>query len=143
MKKTLRMLSAAFWGIIALNIIIALTFESNILPCGTLAGQEGGSAEFVAATIMELVTICLIPFSLRLFKFRRVAKELTSADALRRMAMIRMSLLCIPMTVNTVLYYLFMNVAFGYMAIILFLCMLFIVPTKERCLSEIHTEDEQ
>ncbi len=44
-----------------------------------------------------------------------------------------------PMLVNAVLYYVFMNVAFGYMAIILFLSTLFIFPTQERCEQEYNT----
>jgi hypothetical protein len=34
-----------------------------------------------------------------------------------------------------------MNVAFGYMAIILFLCLLFIIPTKERQQREARIDD--
>jgi hypothetical protein len=54
--------------------------------------------------------------------------------------MTRLLMLCVPMVLNTVLYYMFMNVAFGYMGIILFLCLFFIVPTRERCMSEINAE---
>jgi len=41
-------------------------------------------------------------------------------------------MLLVPMLVNAVLYYLFMNVAFGYMAIILFLACFFVFPSQER-----------
>ena len=54
--------------------------------------------------------------------------------------MTRLLMLCVPMIVNTVLYYVFMNVAFGYMGIILFLCLFFVMPTMDRCLSEIKEE---
>jgi hypothetical protein len=37
------------------------------------------------------------------------------------------------MMVNTWLYYMFMNVAFGYMAIILLLSLMFVYPSKVRC----------
>ena len=59
----------------------------------------------------------------------------------RRKAMLRLLLLGCPLLVNTFLYYLFMNVAFGYMAIILFLCLLFIIPTKERQQREARIDD--
>ena len=47
-----------------------------------------------------------------------------------------MSLLADPMLINTLLYYVFMNVAFGYMAIIGLLSMVFVYPSKSRCEQE-------
>lgn len=51
--------------------------------------------------------------------------------------MARVLLLGIPMFANTLLYYAFMSPRFGYMAIILLLCMLCIYPSidndKEDC----------
>ena len=54
-------------------------------------------------------------------------------------SLVRLEMLLMPMLVNAVLYYVFMNVAFGYMAIILFLSTLFIFPTQERCEQEYNT----
>ena len=45
-------------------------------------------------------------------------------------------MILLPMLANVVFYYLFMNVAFGYMGIILFLSACFILPTKARCEDE-------
>jgi hypothetical protein len=59
------------------------------------------------------------------------------ADALLSWGVLRLGLLSVPMILNTLFYYLFMNVAFGYMAIILFLCLFFVVPTMDRCQSEV------
>lgn len=117
---------------IAVSVILAVLFETSTLLCGELKGYDT-SSEFVVTTIMELLTICVIPMSLRLFKFRKVLCRLTSEESLLRWALLRMLLLCVPMVVNTLLYYLYMNVAFGYMAIVLFLCLAFVVPTKARC----------
>ena len=58
-----------------------------------------------------------------------------------KLGMLRLSLLLIPMQVNTLLYYLYMNPAFGYMAIILLLCLPFVYPSMNRCLDET-TEEE-
>ena len=46
-------------------------------------------------------------------------------------------MLTVPMVVNTLLYYLFMNVAFGYLAIILALCIFFVFPSMSRCEAEV------
>lgn len=124
---------------IAVGLVIVVIFENDLLPCGIMISDDK-SVEFVVATIMELLTICVIPVALKLFRFKRISKLLTSAEALSKWGTIRLLMLCVPMIVNTVFYYMFMNVAFGYMGIIIFLCLFFVVPTKERCRSEIKTE---
>ena len=45
------------------------------------------------------------------------------------------------MVVNTLLYYIYMNTTFGYMAIIMALCLPFVFPTKGRCLAEIEENE--
>lgn len=124
---------------IAVGLVIVVLFENDLLPCGIMISDDK-SVEFVVATIMELLTICVIPVALKLFRFKLIGKLLTSAEALSKWGTIRLLMLCVPMIVNTVFYYMFMNVAFGYMGIIIFLCLFFVVPTKERCRSEIRTE---
>lgn len=128
-----------FLTAIAVELVIVVLFENDLLPCGIMISDDK-SVEFVVATIMELLTICVIPVALKLFRFKRISKLLTSAEALSKWGTIRLLMLCVPMIVNTVFYYMFMNVAFGYMGIIIFLCLFFVVPTKERCRSEIRTE---
>ncbi len=128
-----------FFTAIAVGLVIVVLFENDLLPCGIMISDDK-SVEFVVATIMELLTICVIPVALKLFRFKRISKLLTSAEALSKWGTIRLLMLCVPMIVNTVFYYMFMNVAFGYMGIIIFLCLFFVVPTKERCRSEIRTE---
>lgn len=136
MKHTRTVLTAVFGLFLVIEAVIAVLFETDILPCGQLA-TEDKRTEFVWATVMELLTIAVIPLALRLFRFGRVARSLTSAAALLRWAMLRLLMLCVPMVVNLLLYYLFMNVAFGYMSIILVLCLFFVVPTKSRCEAEL------
>lgn len=128
-----------FLTAIAVGLVIVVLFENDLLPCGIMISDDK-SVEFVVATIMELLTICVIPVALKLFRFKRISKLLTSAEALSKWGTIRLLMLCVPMIVNMVFYYMFMNVAFGYMGIIIFLCLFFVVPTKERCRSEIKTE---
>ena len=121
--------------VISLSIIIA--FEFDVLPIGAYADHV--RLGFYAAVVMELVTICTIPLALRLFKFRKVRKSLMflREKALLRWGTLRMLMLCVPMVVNTLCYYLFMNVAFAYMAIILFICLFLVYPSLDRCYSEI------
>ncbi len=87
---------------------------------------------------MEVVTICLIPLSLRLFKCKHVTSAIHSDGdkAMLRWGTVRLVMLCMPMVLNTWLYYQFMNVAFGYMGIIGLLSLAFVYPTRTRYIQE-------
>lgn len=137
MEKVQKKLIAAFCIPIAICAILVFLFETNILPVGTLA--ESKSSEFVISVIMELLTLLVIPLALKLFRFKNIHTQLTTnkEQALLPWGMVRLLLLAVPMLLNTILYYLYMNVAFGYLGIILFLCMFFIIPTMDRCKGDI------
>jgi len=92
---------------------------------------------------MEALTICLIPLALRLFKFDRIGKSLAEGKekSLLRWGTLRMMMICVPLMANTLFYYLFMNVAFGYMAIICLICLIFVNPTMGRCINETKSEE--
>lgn len=140
MKHTQRLLMQTFALFAALSLVAVLLFETDMLPCGALKTSDA-SMEFVAATAMELLTLCAIPVALRLFRFGGVAAGLATPRGLLRWGMVRLLMLCLPMLANTLLYYMFMNVAFGYMAIILLLCLVFVLPTRSRCESELRSGD--
>jgi hypothetical protein len=137
MKETSRKLMIPYIGSIILAAGMVVLYETQIILEGGLAGDVQG--EFLTVTIMELLTICSIPLALRLFKFKAVRSiiERKKADGLFRMALVRMALICLPMLVNTLLYYLYMAPAFGYMAMVGFISMAFITPTVKRCDSEL------
>ena len=120
-----------------ISLAIIIVFEFDVLPVGAYADHV--HMGFYAAVVMELVTICIVPLALRLLKFRKVRKSLTllREKALLRWGSLRMLMLCVPMVINTLCYYLFMNVAFAYMAIILFICLFLVYPSLDRCYSEI------
>lgn len=139
MEKTVKNLRMLFLCSIAVALIIVLLYETEILLPGALALNN--RLCFVVATIMELLTIAIIPFALRLFKFRKVNGKLTESentrwDNLLKYGSVRILLLAIPMIINVVCYYLFTLTAFAYMAIILFLCMFFVYPTVDKCIAE-------
>lgn len=76
--------------------------------------------------------------ALKLFKIKKVADNLAGGfpHSLLRWGLVRMALLGILLLLNVAFYYLFMQTAFGYMAIILLISMLFIYPGRSRCLNE-------
>lgn len=129
-----------FCVFLAVAAVMVILFETETLPTGLLKTEEK-SDEFVLLCLMELLTICVIPVALRLFRFGGVARRLTTPEALLRWAGLRLYMLCVPLVVNLLLYYLYFNVAFGYMGIILLLCLFFVVPTRARCESELHVTE--
>lgn len=136
MKNTKNILLYEVWISIIISIIVITGYENDLLPSGVLASD--GNMEFVVVSLMEIVTICLIPLALRLFKFRKVSEILVCEreKGLLKWGSIRMMMLCVPMMINTLLYYLFMNVAFGYMGIIGLVCLVFVWPGMNRCIAE-------
>lgn len=139
MKKTKNILMAEFFGFITVVLILVLLFENDILENGNWATEK--NAEFLLVSFMELITIATIPITMRLFKFKKISNMLTYDESLAPKKMLfwgtfRMACLGLPLIANTILYYLFMNVAFGYMAIILLICMPFIYPSIDRCINE-------
>lgn len=130
-----------------LNLIIVLLWivlnENDVFNIVGSA-HENTNSDFLSASIMEVITICFIPVSLRLFKFGVIRQAIKDdktplLNTFFAYSLVRLEMLLMPMLVNAVLYYVFMNVAFGYMAIILFLSTLFIFPTQERCEQEYNT----
>lgn len=126
-----------FCGLIDAAFVVVVAYESGIMTAGTLAADKG--REFAVTTAMELLTIILIPVALRLFKMRRVSDELDllKEAALLKWGTLRLLMLGCPLVVNTLLYYLFMQTAFGYLAIITLICMPFVYPSKNRCYYEV------
>ena len=135
MRQVQKYLMSFFLAAVVVSAIIVVLFETDVLQCGVLL-DDSGSGEFVVLTFMELLTLCVIPVALRLFKFKSVVESLAAPKALLRWGMLRLAMLCLPMVANTLLYYLYFNVAFGYMGIILLLCLAFVLPTARRCVTE-------
>lgn len=137
MERTRKILLLEFWLPIVAGLVIIILFENEILLPGFFGDDK--VADYYTAIVMELITICLIPLSLRLFKFKRVKADIVarSYSGLLQWGSVRLLLLVIPMVANALLYYLFMNVAFGYMGIIGLLCLAFVYPSKARCNAEL------
>ena len=137
MKNVKNTLTVLLWTVLALALTVVVLFETDVLMFGYYVGS-GEQAEFLLTTMMELLTLAVIPLALKLFKFPRVHADLVSrkAEALRKWGLLRLLMLLVPLLVNTLLYYAYANVAFGYMAIILVIVLPFVYPSMERCQSE-------
>lgn len=124
--RTLLMLNVGF------AVLFAVLFELDILPSGLMAGML--QAEFIVTIAMELLTIVAVPVALRLFKTKNVEQSLEQGDdaEFRKWSIVRIFLITEPLLINTLCYYLFMNTTFGYMALILLICIPFIYPASQK-----------
>ncbi len=133
MDKTRKILIFAFLLPVVLSGALAVVYELELLLPGNLAGNA--TVEVIGVGAMELITICLIPVALRLFRSTSVRRLLQQhpAGELRRWGLIRIAMIGLPVLINTWLYYQTLNVAPGYLAIIGLLAMFFIYPSAARC----------
>lgn len=136
MKSVRKTLSILFAVPIFLSLIIVLLYECDLLISGEM--ERDAVLEYQLVGTMELITICLIPLALRLFKFKFVHRQIIddSVKGMKKWGILRIAMIAIPMLVNTFLYYQFVNVAFGYMGIIGLLSLVFVYPSEERCRRE-------
>ena len=141
MKKVSKQLIFIFVLLITVALAIVVLYECGVMESGVLADSK--QTEFVALTVMELTSLAAAFIGLRLFKFRMIHNELVTNEepAMLKWGLLRLLILEVPMVVNTYLYYIYMNTTFGYLAIILLLCLPFVMPTESRCLAET-TEEE-
>ncbi len=127
---------------VLLSLLTVILFEADILIPGAWAASSG--LMYNVMMLMELLTICLVPVALKMFSIKRLKNILCKGggDALVKWGAVRISLIGLPMLLNTVFYYLFMSVAFAYMAVIGLLCFSFVYPGKDRCIEETRQKEK-
>ena len=143
MKNVRNILLTLILSVVAMTLLVVIVFETGVACDGLLAGVDNRS-EFAVVMFMELLTIGVIPRALRLFRFRKIEQQLKQhhGEALKKWGVVRLLLIGVPMLVNTLLYYIYLNTSFGYLAIILALCLPFVWPTAERCEKEAFTHQQ-
>ena len=132
MNKTISLLRTVLIANVGVAVVIAALYELDILPSGMFTGRP--QDEFLSTISMELITIVFIPVALRLFKTKDVEKRLEEGNikAFRKWGLVRILMITVPLVLNTLLYYSFMNTTFVYMALILLICLPFIYPASRK-----------
>ena len=140
MKKVSKQLMVFYIAQVALALVFIVLFELDILPAGIKA--EDKQSDFVLTAVMEIVSLGAAFLGLRLFKFKAIHNDLVRRKeiAMWKWGMTRLLLLEAPMVIDTLLYYIYMNTTYGYLAIILLLCLPFVFPSLNRCLAETSEE---
>lgn len=136
MKKVSKQLMVFYIVQIVMALVIIVLFETGELPVGVMAADK--QSEFVLTALMEILSLGAAFLGLRLFKFQAIHRDLVSRKerAMWKWGMTRLLILQVPMVINTLLYYIYMNTTFGYLGIILLLCLPFVFPSLSRCLAE-------
>lgn len=131
---------AVYIAQVLLALVFVVLFELDVLPVGIMANDK--QSEFLLTALMELVSLGAAFLGLRLFKFSFVHNDLIRRreSAMWKWGLARLLILEAPMVIDTLLYYIYMNTTFGYLAIILLLCLPFVFPTLNRCLAETSEE---
>ncbi len=131
-NRTRKKALAVYSGTVGASLLTAVLFESGASEDGWLAVER--QTEFVAATLMVLVTMGCIPLSLRLKHLKRAVRVMRRCGLRSEFSLfaVRILLLGVPMLADTLLYYAFVSPRFGYMAIILLLCLLSLYPSADK-----------
>lgn len=145
MKKTRNLLMTIFSGALLLATLLYILGEFLNVDMGIFA-ETTREQRFICSTVMILLTIALLPLSLRLFKFKRISNDLQErkAPALAKWGTLRLCVMGALLVVNTFHYYAFeMEPSYGYLAVVTLLCMPFVIPTMSRCEEEVKTPEIQ
>lgn len=95
--------------------------------------SSGGNQEYTVLTVMELLTVCLLPLALKIMGTKRVKESARKSDRkYTAIAAARLAMIGVPIIINILSYYVFMNVAFAYLAIIGTVCLAFVYPNRGR-----------
>lgn len=140
MKRTKNILKITYLGILFIALSLYIYGDILELDYPTLYIEENDTLNVAIQMIMIMLTLTVIPLSLKLFHFHYVSARLQSggSEALLKWGLLRMLMLGTLLITNAMLYYLFaFTAAFGYLAVVLGLSMMFIYPSTERCKTEI------
>ena len=140
LKLTLLIQRGMMLMYVVLAVAIVVVFETGVMTGGIIADEPDFC--FAGLTVMEIVTICSIPAALKLMSLKKIRQRIAEKGIgeYRRWAVVRLDLVGAPMILNLFLYYMSYSVAFGYMAIIAALCLVFVYPSEGRCLNEMNVE---
>ena len=141
MKKVSKQLMAFYIAQIALALVVVVLFELDVLPIGVMADDK--QSDFIFTALMEIVSLGAAFLGLRLFKFKAIHDDLVKRQekAMWKWGMARLIILEAPMVIDTLLYYIYMNTTYGYLAIIMLLTLPFVFPSENRCIAETSEED--
>ena len=83
MKQVGKILTINYFIILALTLAVIVCGENDwLINVGIMHSNK--NSDFLMTSIMEIITICLIPIALRLFKFKKVRNDIVSDNNLAK-----------------------------------------------------------
>ena len=145
-RLTLRVLEAEFALFWILVVAGCVLYETDVLPQGSMVGDA--QAEYILQTVGILLTVCLIPLSLRMFSLSltRYVRQLSLPEALvsyRRWCEIRLAMLLAPALFNLTVYYTTLDVTSLLCMGMLLVASLFCVPGRGRLMRELDLQKDE
>lgn len=145
-KHLLRIQTGSFVALWACPILLVVLYETGALSEGIYAGDA--QMEYIMQSVSILLTIGLIPFTLRLFSLNLVKriKELPLPEALKSYRIwsdIRYCLLFVPAMLSLSFYYLTLNTTGLYCAAIALIASFFCIPSYNRIANELDLPPEE
>ena len=144
MKQTRNILMTIFSLMLLAAAAIYICGDYLEVDMAMLTSENDKQTGYVVQMVMILLTLCLVPLALRLFKFKQIHASLLAspAAALLKWGIVRILVLGLLLVANTLLYYIYgFEPSFGYLAVMVLLTMPFVFPTMSRCKAE--TEEEK
>ena len=143
-KQLLKRLKIEFVAVWCLVLLLVVCYEAGIFTEGIFVGDV--RMDYILTTIGILLTIVMIPLSLRIFNLNLVKRisKLSTFEALksyRRWSEVRLSLLLVAALLNMSIYYLTLNTTGLFCSLMALLATFFCIPTKERLLKELDLND--
>ena len=143
-KQLLKRLKIEFVAVWCLVLLLVVCYEAGIFTEGLFVGDA--RMDYILTTIGILLTIVMIPLSLRLFNLNLVKRitKLSTFEALksyRRWSEVRLALLLVAALLNMSIYYLTLNTTGLFCSLMALLATFFCFPTKERLLKELDLND--
>ncbi|MGI6218943.1 MAG: hypothetical protein ACOYJE_03645 [Bacteroidaceae bacterium] len=146
-KKASRRIELCFYSLWGAVILLVALFELEWLPVGLWEHED--QLLYYMQVVGVLVALALIPFSLKFFhvqvgKLQRLAEH--PETMLRRyvfFSYLRIGGLAFPILFNLILYYLSLNKAPGFMALITLLATIFCIPSEERLKYELNWDKKE
>lgn len=141
MDKIILKLRLNYFLWLVLAVVVLVLFETECCMPGAWAGGEVTETSFLIQTFLILLTICVIPVSLKLLNWKPVRKRIQVAGADRmpvylRWSALRCALLGLFLILNLLVYYAALEKANALCAVILLLAYLFCWPSANKIKSE-------
>lgn len=125
-------------------VLLAIFHETDVITVGVYAGDA--ATEYALETFSILITIALVPLSLKLFSVKMEKKiqqvQLQKALVLyQKWSTIRLMILALVTYLNILIYYLTLNNIGGLCALIALTASVFCLPSERRVGEELQLND--